>query len=277
MNREQATGTIKAYFDSWLNRDIELFLSTLSDDVVIVECDSTTYRGIDRAHRWFSDWHAHPVNGRVTDWEILQILFDEANGVATVEWDFSCTCRGETSSFLGASMTTFAEGKIARVAEYRMDKAQHEQEKMVDGFLPHWFSGFERALGEMDAVSRSAILRDCGIACADSYTADLFLDAKRRSTDIASFLTNLAASFPACAYAMADDHTLRVRYSSCGCDLVQAGLLRSPYLCGCSAFNLKENVERALGVSVEVSMRATILRGEAGCDFFVTWTEQPSW
>jgi len=122
MNREQASRLIEEYFGSWMNQDLELFLSTLSDDVVIVECDGTAYRGVDQARRWFTDWHAGPVNGRVTDWKILRILFDEANGVATVEWDFSYVCHGEASSFLGASVTTLDETRIVRIHEYRMDK-----------------------------------------------------------------------------------------------------------------------------------------------------------
>ena len=128
MNSEQAIRTIEAYFDSWLKQGIELFLSTLSDDVVIVECDGTTYRGIDRAHCWFTDWHADPVNGRVTDWEIHRILYDEPTGVATVEWNFSCTCYGETSSFLGASVIAFDGPRIVRIHEYRSDSSRKEHE-----------------------------------------------------------------------------------------------------------------------------------------------------
>lgn len=122
MNRERAARLIEEYFGGWMNQDLEPFLSTLSDDVVIVECDGTAYRGVDQARRWFADWHAGPVNGRVTDWEILGILFDEANGVAAVEWDFGCVCHGEASSFLEASVITLDETKIVRIHEHRMDK-----------------------------------------------------------------------------------------------------------------------------------------------------------
>ncbi len=122
MNREQATRSIVAYFDSWVSRDLDRFLSALSDDAVIVECDGSAYRGRDRARRWFVDWHAEPASGRVTDWKILWILFDEGNDVATVEWDFRCIYRGEAGSFLGASVVTFDGTKIARIHKYRMEK-----------------------------------------------------------------------------------------------------------------------------------------------------------
>lgn len=122
MNREQAARLVEEYFGSWMNQDLERFLSTLSDDVVIVECDGTAYRGVDQARRWFTDWHADPVNGRATDWEILRILFDVPNSVATVEWDFRCVCHDEASSFLGASVVTLGETTAVRIHEYRMDK-----------------------------------------------------------------------------------------------------------------------------------------------------------
>ena len=122
MNREQAPRLVEEYFGSRINRDLERLLSTLSDDVVIVECDGTAYHGVDQARRWFAEWHAGPVSGRVTDWETLRILFGEANGVATVDWDFSCVCHGEVSSFLGASVVKLGETTAVRIHEYRMDK-----------------------------------------------------------------------------------------------------------------------------------------------------------
>ena len=121
MNRERAEQLIEEYFGSWVNQDLELFFSTLSDDVEIIESDGTAYRGADQARRWFADWHAHPVNGRVTNWEILGILFDEANRAATVEWSFSCVCHGGVSTFLGASVIILDEAKVVRIREYRTE------------------------------------------------------------------------------------------------------------------------------------------------------------
>lgn len=121
MNRQEATRRIEEYFGGWKDRDSDRLLSALSDDVAIVECDGTAYHGLDRVHRWFADWHAEPVNGRVTAWEIRGVLFDDARCVATVEWDFSCVCYGQPSSFLGASVIEFDETGITRVREYRMD------------------------------------------------------------------------------------------------------------------------------------------------------------
>jgi len=35
---------------------------------------------------------------------------------------FRCTCDGEPSAFLGASMIAFRDAKIAGIREYRMDE-----------------------------------------------------------------------------------------------------------------------------------------------------------
>ena len=61
MIREQAARLIAEYFGSWINQDLELFLSTLSDDAVIVECDGTAYRGVDQARRRMDKGSASPV------------------------------------------------------------------------------------------------------------------------------------------------------------------------------------------------------------------------
>ena len=61
MIREQAARLIAEYFGSWINQDLELFLSTLSDDAVIVECDGTAYRGVDKARRRMDKGSASPV------------------------------------------------------------------------------------------------------------------------------------------------------------------------------------------------------------------------
>ena len=125
MNREQAKRLIEEYFGGWMNQDPERFLSTLSGDVVAVECDGTIYRGVDQARRWFAEWHAAPVNGRVTHWEVLRILFGEVIGTATVERGFRCVCSGEESSFLGASVVALAQAQGVRIHEHRMGKGPY--------------------------------------------------------------------------------------------------------------------------------------------------------
>ncbi len=119
MTRELTMNLIRSYMTAWVQQDRERLLSVLCADVVIIECDGTTYTGIDQVRRWFSAWHAAPVNGTVTQWDAHRILADVAQDAAAVEWFFSCVCHGEASSFHGASFVRFVENRITSIREYR--------------------------------------------------------------------------------------------------------------------------------------------------------------
>jgi hypothetical protein len=90
MNRATAELLIRQYFQSWLQQDISLFLSTLSPSIEIVECYGPAYRGLDETQRWFHHWHTRPEKGKVTRWDILRLTYDEdrklppSNGISNV-------------------------------------------------------------------------------------------------------------------------------------------------------------------------------------------------
>jgi len=122
MDRERAQRKVQNYIDGWRDRDVDRALSTLTSDVVIVECDGSTARGLEDVARWLREWHEAPMDGRVTAWSITRFLFDGAVQTAAIEWDFACTCHGAESTFLGSSIIAFENGKISRIHEYRMEK-----------------------------------------------------------------------------------------------------------------------------------------------------------
>jgi predicted ArsR family transcriptional regulator len=140
-------------------------------------------------------------------------------------------------------------------------------------FMTYWFSGLLNGLEEVDQKTRETILRECGRACAHSYTVQVFQDAKRHSADMDTFLAHLAVKFPGATYERIDSHTIRVSYNNCECDLVKWGLVKSPIICECSAHNLEENFERSLGTPVAVAIESSILRGEPCCAFLVSLEE----
>ena len=142
-------------------------------------------------------------------------------------------------------------------------------------FMKHWFAGLMDGLEGVDDVARATILRECGIACARSYTAQVFEDARRHSASVDAFLARLGARFPEATYERIDRYTIRVRYSRCECDLVKCGWVESPLICECSAYNLQENFERALGTPVVVTIESSILLGGARCEFLVRHQHQP--
>jgi hypothetical protein len=137
-------------------------------------------------------------------------------------------------------------------------------------FMTYWFAGLVNGLEGVDNEARGTILRECGKACAHSYTVQVFQDARRHSADVDAFLARLGARFPEATYKKIDLCTIRVRYDRCECDLVKCGLVKSPLICECSAYNLKENFERALGTPVAVTIESSILRGGAWCGFLVS-------
>jgi len=136
-------------------------------------------------------------------------------------------------------------------------------------FLVYWFAGWAKGLAELDKQSRLKMLEACGLACARSYTLQVFREAKEASTDMASFLENLARRFPEANYEQVDPVTIRATYRRCACDLVEAGLVTSPLLCDCSAANLRANFEAALGIRATVKVAGSILRGGGTCELIV--------
>jgi hypothetical protein len=145
-----------------------------------------------------------------------------------------------------------------------------ELDEEVKHFMTYWFSGLMNGLESVDESARKAILRECGRACAQSYTAEVFQDARKHSADMDAFLASLAARFPEATYEMLTPQTISVRYADCACDLVKYGLVKSPLICECSAHNLRENFGRALGIPVTVTLETSILRGTTHCAFLVS-------
>ena len=151
----------------------------------------------------------------------------------------------------------------------RRYEKQASAEKEFSHFATHWFSGLMSGLESVDASARETILRECGKACAESYTAGVFEDAWRHSADMEAFLAELAIRFPEATYEQLGPLTIRVRYATCECDLVKRRLVKSPVICECSAHNLQENF-CALGIPVTVTVEGSILRGQTQCTLLVT-------
>jgi hypothetical protein len=142
-------------------------------------------------------------------------------------------------------------------------------------FLGYWFDGLIQGIGELDDASRRKIWHECGRACAESYTAQVFREARQSSTDTGSFLRNLSLRFPGATYEQIAPKVIRVTYGHCGCDLVRLGLVISPSFCECSAANLRENFRQGLGVPATVTLETSILRGGTQCVLTVSLDGEP--
>jgi hypothetical protein len=156
-----------------------------------------------------------------------------------------------------------------------MKEPMPEWDEDVKDFMTYWFSGLVNGLEDVDDPARQVILRQCGKACAASYTAGVFLDARARSPDMEGFLADLVARFPGSTYELLNPTTIQVRYQRCACDLVRLGLVKSALICDCSVYNLQENFTRALASPVHVTLQSSILGGAPECTFLVS-LESPS-
>ena len=150
-----------------------------------------------------------------------------------------------------------------------------ESEKGFREFLGFWFLGFLRGMQTLDEPSRKKVLDECGRACAQSYTAQIFRETEQNSSGVDLFLKNLEQRFPGAHYERQSSSTIRATYDRCGCDLVRLGLVVSPDLCECSAANLRENLEQALGIPASVTIESSILRGGNHCVLIATLEKSP--
>ena len=121
VNRVEVLQLIETYVDAWATQNLDRFLSTLADGVMVIECDGSAVRGLDEARAWFESWHTEPIGGRVARWKIGRFLCDEST-----EAEFGCTCYGAEAAFHGASVVVFEDGRIARVHEYKREPSGSE-------------------------------------------------------------------------------------------------------------------------------------------------------
>jgi len=146
-----------------------------------------------------------------------------------------------------------------------------ELDKAQEHFLGYWFSGFMKGLEQVDEKAQHVILKTCGLACARSYTVEVFRQAKEKSNDLDSFLEKLAKRFPEAEYKRIDEATIEVSYQECACDLVKNGWIQSALLCKCSVYNLERNFKEALEKPVQVKLKSSILAGAEQCLFEVVF------
>ena len=95
---------VRAYFETWLRKDIGVVERTFSKDAVYTECYGPEYHGLEQILRWFADWNQ---KGTVLQWRIRRML------------------EQGRSAFDGVSVIDFDEaGKICRLSEFQ-SKAEH--------------------------------------------------------------------------------------------------------------------------------------------------------
>jgi hypothetical protein len=137
----------------------------------------------------------------------------------------------------------------------------------MDSFLKSWFSGFDASLSEIDQACRNKILKECGKACSDSYTKQVYIDAKRNTQNDEEFFAALKKTFCELEIDVKEKgRCYEIIYRYCACDLVKQNLVHTPYLCECSRSSLRYNLESVWGEGqVDVNLVESILTGAPCC------------
>ncbi len=112
--------TIKRYFQSWINNDIETVKDIFADNVIYTECYGPEYHGLKQIIMWFEDWNK---KGKVIEWSVKRFI--EKDDTIVIEWFFKCDYEGVIDGFDGITIADFDEhGKIIRLSEFQ-SKTDH--------------------------------------------------------------------------------------------------------------------------------------------------------
>ncbi|MBN2878201.1 MAG: hypothetical protein JXN65_01090 [Clostridia bacterium] len=140
----------------------------------------------------------------------------------------------------------------------------------MSNFYKHWFKGAEKAIEEMDEKGRDIFFSECGKACSESYTKQMYIDEYNSSENLDDFIQKLSQKFKDMKVARIDENTVEIKYLSCLCDLYVDGYISNPQLCLCSKKSLLYNWEAVLGEGrAKAEMTHSILSGDEYCRFVV--------
>lgn len=141
---------------------------------------------------------------------------------------------------------------------------------MSDRFLAHWFQGFNQSLSALDERGVDALMTNCGRACSESFSRQIYMEQYEAAADLDDFVDRLNHAFGDMDARRLNEAEIGINYTYCTCDLVKNGYVTDPKLCLCSLKSLQYNWETVLGPGrVACRMEQSILRGDAHCRFIV--------
>jgi len=111
---------IREYFESWINKDINIIEKYFANDIKYIECYGPEYTGINQIRHWFMDWNR---DNSVLEWKVKRYF--TCNDIIIAEWFFKCEYNKNIGSFDGVSIIEFNENdKIISVQEFQ-SKSEH--------------------------------------------------------------------------------------------------------------------------------------------------------
>lgn len=141
-------------------------------------------------------------------------------------------------------------------------------------FFDHWFNGFSSSMTLLSSDERAKVMTQCGKACAEAYTNEVFQKAwKNAEGDISKCIRSIQVELaPDMIFEPVDEPGIPegkcydVVYNHCLCELVSKGFVTSPTQCECSRQGMLYNWESLVGKgNVSVETKQTILGGAKNC------------
>lgn len=141
----------------------------------------------------------------------------------------------------------------------------------MNDFFYHWFSGFEKGLENLPEQEKSKILCQCGKACSESYSLNVYKNVWARTDNCSDFFGILNDEFKEIeVYEIKKNEEYLICYNECLCDLHTNGYINSGKLCECSRQSLLFNLKSIFAnKDIQVELNNSILCGGEKCVFRV--------
>ena len=107
---------LRRYIDAWIANDTEAIVASVTPDAIVTESYGPVYHGRERIREWADAWLGKGC--RVRSWVVTNEF--AVGDIIVAEWRFDYSEAGEDRSFLGSTIATVREGKIAAIHEYAM-------------------------------------------------------------------------------------------------------------------------------------------------------------
>jgi len=112
-----AESLVHEYIAGWRRHDRAHIGAVIAESCTVIESDGATYSGREAILQWMDRWISS--GSKVEAWDITNLVADAS--AACAEWQFTCVCCGNRTSFAGASVFQMSNGKIVSVVEYRRE------------------------------------------------------------------------------------------------------------------------------------------------------------
>ena len=142
----------------------------------------------------------------------------------------------------------------------------------IDTFFKYWFRGLENGLLKLDQEARQRIFAECGKACSDSCTREIYQKLWELTGNFHDFFVRLDEDNEEIfVKEIEENRSYEISYRKCLCDLYVQGYLSTGHLCECSRQSLIYNLSTIANEHViDVERKESILNGGKECKFVIS-------